>query len=124
VQIARFDRALRTAFGGVLDVVQVGEHSGGELEDSDDAGRGTQRIYVGRVRVPTADMCETRFANKVTSLTFDQAEKCAALVKLSEDLLCTSREAPHLIDKVSKIRTHMSGIDASRSIRHTLIPSS
>jgi hypothetical protein len=42
--------------------------------------------------VLTADIWEKRFVNKVTSLTFGQAEERAALVRLSEDLLYELRE--------------------------------
>jgi hypothetical protein len=37
-------------------------------------------------------MCEKLFANKVTSWAFDQAEEYAAVVRLSKELLCESRE--------------------------------
>ena len=37
-------------------------------------------------------MCGKSFGNKVILLTFDQAEECAAGVRLSKDLLCESRE--------------------------------
>jgi hypothetical protein len=51
--------------------------------------------------VLTADICKRRFANKVTSWTFDQAEECAASVRLSKDPRANRVRAPHLIDKVT-----------------------
>jgi hypothetical protein len=36
----------------------------------------------------------------------------------------TLGEAPHLIDKVSQNRKHVTSVDASRSMCHTLVPSS
>lgn len=77
-----------------LDGAQGGEDIVCEPEDGEDAGGGTQRIHIGMVRVHTADVHEKRYANKVTSSRFDQAEERGAVMRLSEGVLYESREGP------------------------------